>query len=55
MKRIVKRWFAETKGATAVEYGLMAAGISIAILLAVFTFGGNMAGMFDEFSNWLGG
>jgi pilus assembly protein Flp/PilA len=55
MKHIIKRWLAETQAATAVEYGLMAAGISIAILLAVFTFGGDMAGMFDTFSDWLGG
>jgi len=53
MKKIIKKWCVETDGATAVEYGLMVAGVTIAILLAVFTFGGDIANMFEQFSGWL--
>lgn len=33
-------------GATAIEYGLIAGGISLAIVTAVFAFGGSLSGMF---------
>lgn len=42
-------------GATAIEYGLIAAGIALAILLAVNTFGENLSGLFDEMSDSLTG
>ncbi len=35
-------------GATAIEYGLIAAGIALAILLAVNTFGENLTGLFEK-------
>jgi len=35
-------------GATAIEYGLIAAGIALAIAVIVFTMGGNL---FDVFTN----
>lgn len=38
------------KGATAIEYGLIAAGIAVAISAVVFTFGGELAGMFSDMS-----
>lgn len=34
------------KGATAIEYGLIAGGISIVIMVAVFAVGGDLKGMF---------
>lgn len=34
------------KGATAIEYGLIAGGISIVIMVAVFAVGGDLTGMF---------
>ncbi|HEY5073368.1 MAG TPA: Flp family type IVb pilin [Pyrinomonadaceae bacterium] len=35
MKRIFAKFLADESGATAIEYGLIAAGISIAIIAAV--------------------
>ncbi len=38
----------EEWGATAVEYGLMVAGIAIVIASAVFLFGGRLRGVFQR-------
>jgi pilus assembly protein Flp/PilA len=35
------------KGATAIEYGLIAAGIAVAIVAVVFTLGGKVQGAFS--------
>jgi pilus assembly protein Flp/PilA len=35
MKNMLKRFIADESGATAIEYGLIAAGISLAIIAAV--------------------
>ena len=35
MKKLVARFWADQSGATAIEYGLIAAGISLAIIAAV--------------------
>jgi pilus assembly protein Flp/PilA len=43
------------EGATAIEYGLIAAGISLAIAGAVFVFGGDLSALFEGFSGSLGG
>jgi pilus assembly protein Flp/PilA len=40
--RISYRFLADESGATAIEYGLIAAGISIAIIVAVNGLGGNL-------------
>ena len=40
-------------GATAIEYGLIAAGIALAIAAAVFTFGGELNDLFASFSGAL--
>lgn len=37
-------------GATAIEYGLIAAGIALAIVAAVFTFGDNLTELFEGLS-----
>jgi pilus assembly protein Flp/PilA len=42
-------------GATAIEYGLIAAGISVAIITAVQTVGTNLSTTFTSVSNALGG
>ncbi|XIA66220.1 Flp family type IVb pilin [Bradyrhizobium sp. TZ2] len=39
MKNLVSRFVKDESGATAIEYGLIAAGISIAIVTAVGTVG----------------
>lgn len=38
------------KGATAIEYGLIAAGIAVAISAVVFTFGEDLAALFSNMS-----
>lgn len=37
-------------GATAIEYGLIAAGISLAIVAVVFTFGDDLSSLFTGMS-----
>ncbi len=41
----------ETRGATAIEYGLIAAGIAVAIAAAVFALGVDLAGLFGDVSD----
>lgn len=48
-------YFFSESGATAVEYGLIAAGIAVVILTSVFAFGENMRDMFGQFSAAIGG
>lgn len=43
----------DTRGATAIEYGLIAAGIAVAIAAAVFALGGDLAGIFGDVSTAL--
>lgn len=40
-------------GATAIEYGLIAAGISLAIAAVVFAFGEDLTGLFDTMGTTL--
>ncbi len=42
-------------GATAIEYGLIAAGIALAISAAVFAFGDDLTGLFEEMGTTLEG
>ena len=42
-------------GATAIEYGLIAAGISLAIVAAVYAFGGDLNTLFEGLSTSLAG
>ncbi len=43
----------DEKGATAIEYGLIAAGISVAIIAAVNTLGGQLNATFTSVSTQL--
>jgi pilus assembly protein Flp/PilA len=53
MKNLVlKFWYSES-GATAIEYGLIAAGISIAIIVAVNGLGSNLNSVFTSVNNSL--
>ena len=45
----------EDRGATAVEYGLLIAGIAALIIGAVFAFGPAVAALFDGIADQLGG
>jgi len=47
MKAIVKRFVRDESGATAIEYGLIAAGISVVIIAAVRLVGTNLTGTFN--------
>ena len=40
-------------GATAIEYGLIAAGIAVAIIAAVFALGEDVKGFFEDISGQL--
>jgi pilus assembly protein Flp/PilA len=48
MRNLVERFIKSESGATAIEYGLMAAGISLAIMTAVATVGSNLASTFTS-------
>ena len=43
----------DENGATAIEYGLIAAGIAVAISAAVFAFGGDLTTLFEELGDSL--
>jgi pilus assembly protein Flp/PilA len=51
----INTYFKKNDGATAIEYGLIAAGIALAIAAIVFTLGDQVQGAFqgvsDEISN----
>lgn len=44
----VKEFFKSEAGATAIEYGLIAAGIAVAIIAAVFALGDEVKGFFED-------
>ena len=44
----MRKFFQNKSGATAIEYGLIAALIAVAIIGAVSTLGGNAANTFNE-------
>ncbi|WP_426528184.1 Flp family type IVb pilin [Bradyrhizobium sp. McL0615] len=53
MKSVIKSFFKDESGATAIEYGLIAAGIAIAIITAVNGLGTKLSTNFDTISNSL--
>ncbi|MCP3466258.1 MULTISPECIES: Flp family type IVb pilin [unclassified Bradyrhizobium] len=42
MKRIFAKFIADESGATAIEYGLIAAGIALAIIEVIYALGTNL-------------
>jgi pilus assembly protein Flp/PilA len=54
MKSVLVRFARDESGATAIEYGLIAAGISVAIIAVVNTLGGTLVNTFTNVSNQLG-
>lgn len=54
MRRLISRFLADDSGATAIEYGLIAALIAIAVLGALRSFGGANGGVFDSVMNSIG-
>jgi len=55
MTNLIQRFWNDEEGATAIEYGLIAGLIAVAILTAVTTLGGNLTGIFTEISDKLKG
>jgi pilus assembly protein Flp/PilA len=53
MKNIVSRFVKDESGATAIEYGLIATGIAIAIIAAVNGVGSSLNGTFGKISTSL--
>jgi pilus assembly protein Flp/PilA len=53
MRNLVLRFWRDQTGATAIEYGLIAAGISLAIIAVVNGLGSNLSGKFDSINNSL--
>jgi pilus assembly protein Flp/PilA len=50
MRTSFARFVKDESGATAIEYGLIAAGIAVAILTAVQAVGGSLSGLFNTIS-----
>ena len=46
--KTLKRFAKDESGATAIEYGLIAAGISVAIITVVQGLGSKLTGTFDD-------
>ena len=53
MSKLIRRFLRDDSGATAIEYGLIAAGISVAIIVAVNTIGTNLNTVFSSVSSQL--
>jgi len=53
MKNLVSRFMKDESGATAIEYGLIAAGISVAIITVVQTVGSSLVANFTTVSDAL--
>ncbi len=51
MKKLVLRFLKENSGATAIEYGLIAAGISVAIIATVNALGTQLNTTFTTITN----
>jgi pilus assembly protein Flp/PilA len=54
MKTVVQRFAKDQSGATAIEYGLIAAGISIAIITVVNSLGSQLKNTIAALSSQLG-
>jgi pilus assembly protein Flp/PilA len=53
MKRYLSRFWSDESGATAIEYGLIAAGISLVIIAVVNGIGTNLNGKFADINTSL--
>ena len=53
LKRVFLKFLDDETGATAIEYGLIAAGISLAIIAAVNGLGSNLNGVFTSVNSSL--
>ena len=51
--KIIKKLFKNEEGATAIEYGLIAALIAVAAIAAMSSLGGNLSNTFNKVNNQL--
>lgn len=51
MKKLFAAYMANEDGATAIEYGLIAAGIALAIVISVFAFGDSLDDTFNNMTS----
>jgi pilus assembly protein Flp/PilA len=54
MKNLVSRVVRDESGATAIEYGLFAAGIAVVIITAVQLVGSNLSATFQKVASKIG-
>ena len=50
MRNLIERFVTNESGATAIEYGLIAAGIAVAIIAGVNAVGTDLSGLFGRIS-----
>jgi pilus assembly protein Flp/PilA len=55
MRTLFARFANDESGATAIEYGLIAAGISVAIIFAVQALGTTLTGVFQGINDTISG
>ena len=55
MSQFLKSFAKNDSGATAIEYGLIAAGIAVAIIAVVNTLGTTLKGVFNDVNTQIGG
>jgi len=53
MRKLIEKFLADQSGATAIEYCLIASGISIVIVVIVNGIGTTLSGRFDSINNSL--
>ncbi len=51
----IQKFKSDVSGSTAIEYGLLASGIAVAIIAAVFQLGNQVASMYDGFTALVSG
>ena len=54
MKKFITRFVKDESGATAIEYGLIAALIALALVGALTTLGGKISGTFQNIATGMG-
>ncbi|RYE88711.1 MAG: Flp family type IVb pilin [Hyphomicrobiales bacterium] len=55
MRRLVIRFVKDQSGATAIEYGLIAAMVAVGIIVALTSFGGSLTSLFGSVQTRAGG
>jgi pilus assembly protein Flp/PilA len=53
--KIIAQFANDESGATAIEYGLIAALIAVGIIVAATTLGGSLSGLFNKISTKMNG